>query len=132
MGVHGPFGNILTDTFESLPFQFINHSVKSISFQGNGWDCGICWCLFIYATVLALHNRPLLIPKPGTGKVDAKKLMVMDATYHFGHYIHSSDFLANRKSLVKEKAQLSVPLCFLWRMEMLLLIERLRGCYFSS
>jgi hypothetical protein len=123
MGVHGPFGNILTDTFESLPFQFINRSVKSISFQGNGFDCGICWCLFIYDTVLALHNRPLLIPILGTGKVDVKKLLVMDATYHFGHYIHSSAFLANPKS---------VPLCFLWCMEMLLLIERLRWCYLSS
>ena len=132
MGVEGPFGNILTDTFETLPFHFISRPIKSISFQGNGWDCGICWCLFIYDTVLALHNRPILIPISGMGKVYSKRLLTMDAKYHFGHYIHSPAFLANHKSVKKEKAEISGPLCLLWRMEMLLLIDRLRWFYLSS
>jgi hypothetical protein len=122
LGCNGPFGNLFKDTMESLPYKFINRPPRSISFQPNTWDCGICWCLFIYDTMLAMHQRAYMVIPSGKD----------DAVYHFGHYIHSKQFMNQELSSVREKTNVTTPLCKLWRHEMLEMIERLRWCFLSS
>jgi hypothetical protein len=56
LGTHGPFGNLFYDNLSTLPFKFLDRPAKSIAFQPNGYDCGICWCLFIYDTMLSMHH----------------------------------------------------------------------------
>ena len=72
--------------------------------------------------MLAFHQRAYMI-KP-VGKED---------TYHYlGHFIHSKEFMDGGRSINKEKKMVTIPLCKLWRFEMLETIERLRWCYLSS
>jgi hypothetical protein len=122
LGTHGPFGNLFYDNISTLPFKFLDRPIRSISFQPNTWDCGLCWCLFIYDTMLAFHHRAYMIAPVGKE----------DTSHYLGHFIHSKDFMDGKRSINLEKKMVTIPLCKLWRFEMLETIERLRWCYLSS
>jgi hypothetical protein len=55
-----------------------------------------------------------------------------DASHYFGHFIHSKNFMDGKRSINLEKKMVTIPLCKLWRFEMLETIERLHWCYLSS
>ena len=122
LGTDGPFGNLFYDNLETLPFKFLSRPVRSISFQPNTWDCGLCWCLFIYDTMLAFHHRACMVSPSGKE----------DAVHFLGHFIHSKAFMDGQRSMDLEKKTVTQHLCKLWRFEMLQTIERLRWCYLSS
>jgi hypothetical protein len=82
MGMRGPFGNLFVDTVATLPYPVIDRPLKSIFPQPNGYDCGVCWCLFMYDTMLLFHNRPFVV---GGGQDDA--------FFHLGEYIHSNAYV---------------------------------------
>ena len=78
--------------------------------------------LFIYDTILAFHHRPFT-PE---GRANT------DAIHHLGHYYHTKEFLDNKCTADEEEENVTIPLCRLWRMEIMILIERIRWCYLSS
>jgi hypothetical protein len=113
MGMHGPFGNLFYDTLETLPYKHLHHSEKTIFVQPNGYDCGMCWGLFIYDTVNAFRNRAFMV-KNTSLKTDA---------YHFlGRYLHSEGFLNSEINSTDEWDNSRIPLCHLWQLEVLLMI----------
>ena len=105
-----------------MPYKFLVRSPKLVAFQPNTWDCGLCWCFFIYDTMLALHHRVYMVKPSGNA----------DATHYFGHHIHSKDYTDRKRSLDQEKKKVTTPLCKLWHYEMIRTIERLRWCFLSS
>ena len=93
LGTDGPFGNLFYDNLETLPFKFLAGPLRSISFQPNTWDCGLCWCLFIYDTMLAFQHRACMVSPSGKE----------DAVHFLGHYIHSKAFMDGQRSMDLEK-----------------------------
>ena len=100
MGMEGPFGNLYVVTEKTMPFPLLYRAEKKKISQGNGYDCGICWCLFMYDTILAFHHRPYIM-KGGSA----------DAYAHMGNYVHSPEWLKGKRSMRDEQQYVSKPLC---------------------
>ena len=60
VGMDGPFGNLFLIDMESMPLPFLDRDRKVVFMQPNGYDCGLCWGLFVYDTLLAFEHRPFL------------------------------------------------------------------------
>ena len=83
------------------------------------------WCLFIYDTMHAFHNRSFLVHTTST---TVKK----DASNFLGGYLKSTDFICGDTDVVDENKQIGVPILQLWRMEVTVMIERIRWSFLSS
>ncbi len=122
MGMDGPYGNLFSTNFEDMPFPLLERPQRVVFKQPNNYDCGLCWGLFVYDTLLAFEHRPFL----------DKETCVDDAANFLGHFVHSQGFLKKGGSYSHETKNVLVPLCRLWRHECLLIIERIRYLYLAA
>jgi hypothetical protein len=121
MGMDGPYGNLFSTNLEDMPFPLLERPSRVVFKQPNNYDCGLCWGLFVYDTLLAFEHRPFL----------DKETCVDDAANFLGHFVHSQGFLKGG-SYSNETKNVLVPLCRLWRHECLLIIERIRYLYLAA
>jgi hypothetical protein len=119
MGMDGPFGNLFVDTIKTMPYPIIYHPPNSRFRQPDNFNCGVCWVLFIYDTILAFHHRPFMETSCGEHDVEA----------NFGKYVHSKVWLSGRGTERNEIMRVVNPILTLFRKEMVLMIERMRWCF---
>ena len=109
MGMHGPFGNLFYDTLEIIPYKHLHRLDKTIFYQPNGYDCGLCWGLFIYDTIHAFRNQAFLVKNTSAS-------MKTDAYHCLGQYLHSEGFLNSEINSQDEWDNSRIPLCRLRRL----------------
>ncbi len=123
MGCEGPFGNILNQSIETMPYTILDRPSTTHFRQDDAHNCGVIWCFFVYDTILVFEGRGTEFHKNKKGHLSN---MGFGSSGCLPEVLACTEWTEVTAELKNSQTCLTSLLCRTFRVELIVLVERLR------